>query len=286
MVFHMADNRCDYCGKYEMLPFNCKYCGGVFCSSHRLPEYHECTGLKAMKQGNWKSPAPNRKSPAAAPRGRKKRLPRVRLPGQGFYAYTIIGICILVFIIQAITQYFNIIPAEFFTVLMLSAPPHSAGLVSTITYLITHFWTLITYMFLHAGIMHIFFNMLMLFFFGPLLERQIGSGRFLGLYLGSGIIAGLVQVLLFGGTVLGASAAIFGVMGALAMLMPDLRIYLYFVPMKIIYAVIIFAVLDIVLIPSGDQVAHLAHLAGLAAGLVYGYLIKKNKGTVQAYWQV
>jgi membrane associated rhomboid family serine protease len=269
-----------------MLPFNCKYCGGVFCSSHRLPEYHECTGLKAMKQGNWKSPAPNRKSPAAAPRGRKKRLPRVRLPGQGYYAYTIIGICILVFIIQAITQYFNIIPAEFFTALMLSAPPHSAGLVSTITYLITHFWTLITYMFLHAGIMHIFFNMLMLFFFGPLLERQIGSGRFLGLYIGSGIIAGLVQVLLFGGTVLGASAAIFGVMGALAMLMPDLRIYLYFVPMKIIYAVIIFAVLDIVLIPSGDQVAHLAHLAGLAAGLVYGYLIKKNKGTVQAYWQV
>jgi membrane associated rhomboid family serine protease len=212
MVFPMADNRCDYCGKYEMLPFNCKYCGGVFCSSHRLPEYHECTGLKAMKQGNWKSPAPNRKSPAAAPRGRKKRLPRVRLPGQGYYAYTIIGICILVFIIQAITQYFNIIPAEFFTALMLSAPPHSAGLVSTITYLITHFWTLITYMFLHAGIMHIFFNMLMLFFFGPLLERQIGSGRFLGLYLCSGIIAGLVQVLLFGGTVLGASAAVFGVM--------------------------------------------------------------------------
>jgi membrane associated rhomboid family serine protease len=276
----MADNRCDYCGKYEMLPFNCKYCGGVFCSSHRLPEYHNCPGLKAMKQGTWKPPVQGRKPQPATPRRNKRRLPRVRLPGQGFYAYGIIVLCIIIFILQLI------LPGWFTDALVLSSPAHTSGPVETLTYVLTHFWTLITYMFLHANILHIFFNMLMLFFFGPLLERQIGSGRFLGLYLGSGVLAGLAQVLLFGGNVLGASAAIFGVMGALAMLMPDLRIFLYFVPMKIIYAVIIFAVLDIVLIPSGDQVAHMAHLAGLAAGLVYGYLIKKNKGTVQAYWHV
>lgn len=276
----MADNRCDYCDRYEMLPFNCKYCGGVFCSSHRLPEYHNCPGLKAMKQGNWKPPAQARKPQPATQRKKKLRLPRVRLPGQGFYAYGIIALCIIMFILQFI------LPPALTSALVLSGPPQAGGLLSTIVYVLTHLWTTITYMFLHANIMHIFFNMLMLFFFGPLLERQIGSARFLGLYLGSGVLAGLVQVLVFPGAVIGASAAVFGVMGALAMLMPDLRIYLYFVPMKIIYAVILFAVLDLLLIPSGDQVAHAAHLVGLAAGLAYGYLIKKNKGRVQAYYRV
>lgn len=264
----MADNRCDYCGKYEMLPFNCKYCGGVFCSSHRLPEYHECSGLKAMKQGGWKPPVQARKMQPSTPRRKKPGLPRVRLPGQGLYAYAIIGICILVFILQMglpwLTDSFALSRAS-----LLSAP-----------------WTLITYMFLHANILHIFFNLLMLFFFGPLLERQIGSGRFLGLYIVSGILAGLVQVLLFPAGVLGASAAIFGVMGALAMMMPDLRIYLYFVPMKIIYAVLLFAALDILFMGSGDMIAHGAHLIGLVVGMAYGFVAKKNKGTLQTYRHV
>jgi membrane associated rhomboid family serine protease len=251
-----------------MLPFNCKYCGGVYCSTHRLPEYHECAGLRMMKQGTWKPPVQARKS-APAPARKSLRLPKVRLPAQGYYAYLIIAACVLFYILQMA------LPSWFTDSLILSRSS-----------LLSAPWTLITYMFLHASILHIFFNMLMLFFFGPILERQIGSFRFLGLYLGSGILAGLVQVLFFGGNVLGASAAIFGVMGALAMLMPDLRIYLYFVPMKIIYAVLLFAFLDIIMIPSGDQVAHLAHLAGLAVGLMYGYLLRKSKGTVHAYWHV
>jgi membrane associated rhomboid family serine protease len=260
----MADNRCDFCGKYEMLPFKCKYCGGTYCTTHRLPEYHDCPGLRMMKDGTWKPPVQSRKS--SQPSARKRRLPKIRLPAQGYYAYMIIALCVLVFIVQMA------LPQGFTNSLsltrgsLLSAP-----------------WTLVTYMFLHANVMHIFFNLLMLFFFGPMLERQIGSTRFLGLYLISGIVAGLVQVLVFGGGVLGACAAIFGVMGALAMLMPDLRIYLYFIPMKLIYAVLLFAILDIVLIPSGDQVAHIAHLVGLALGAAYGYMLRKSKGTVHAY---
>ncbi|HUL62568.1 MAG TPA: rhomboid family intramembrane serine protease [Methanocella sp.] len=259
----MADNRCDYCGKYEMLPFNCRYCGGTYCSGHRLPEYHECPGLRAMKEGGWKPPASGKRG-WPAPARKRIRMPRIPLPGQGLYAYGIIVVCILVYVLQ------NVLPAGFTNQMLLSQ--------STI---LARPWTLVTYMFLHASVLHIFFNMLMLFFFGPLLERQIGSARFLGLYLGSGIVAGLAQVLFFGGNVIGASAAIFGVMGALAMLMPDLVIFLYFIPMKIIYAVILFAVLDIVLIPSADQVAHVAHLAGLAVGLAYGYAVRKSKGTIQ-----
>jgi hypothetical protein len=95
-----------------------------------------------------------------------------------------------------------------------------------------------------------------------------------------------VQVLLFPGGVIGASAAIFGVMGALTVLMPDLRVYLYFVPMKILYATLLFAALDVLFLGSGDTVAHGAHLVGLAVGLLYGYLLRKSKGTVHACWHV
>ena len=54
-------------------------------------------------------------------------------------------------------------------------------------------WTIVTYMFLHGGLGHIFFNMLVLFFFGPRLEARMGGRRFLGLYLTSGIVGGLLS---------------------------------------------------------------------------------------------
>jgi membrane associated rhomboid family serine protease len=265
----MVDNRCDFCGKYEMLPFNCKYCGGVYCSSHRLPEYHECTGLRMMKEGTWKPPTQSRKpQPVAARRG--LRLPKVRLPARGYYAYILIAACVLVFILQ------YALPSWFTNNLVLSRSS-----------LLSAPWTLVTYMFLHADIWHILFNMLMLFFLGRILERQIGSVRFLGLFLGSGILAGLVQVLLFPAfPVIGASGAIMGVLGALTILLPDLRIYLYFIPMKLWQLTILLVAFDVLLLRQDDMIAHGAHLVGLAVGLLYGYILKMNRDRVHAYWPV
>ncbi len=265
----MADNRCDYCGKYEMLPFNCKYCGGVYCSAHRLPEYHECTGLRMMKEGTWKPPVQARKGAGFSPL--KKRKPKIKLPAQGYYAYILIGACVLAFILQLVV------------------PSFTNALELSRSSLISQPWTAITYMFLHStgNFFHILFNMIILFFFGPLLERHIGSPRFLGLYLGSGILAGVAQVLLFpASAVIGASGAIMGIMGALAVLMPNLRIFLYFIPVKLLYAVLLFAAIDLFFLGfgAGDMVARGAHLIGLAAGFLYGYLIKNsNKGTVHTY---
>ena len=48
--------RCSYCGKVEKMPFRCKFCKGVFCSSHRLPENHECEGLERFKKERLKTP--------------------------------------------------------------------------------------------------------------------------------------------------------------------------------------------------------------------------------------
>ncbi|WP_424358976.1 rhomboid family intramembrane serine protease [Methanocella sp. MCL-LM] len=271
----MADNTCDFCGKHEMLPFSCKYCGGVYCASHRLPEYHNCAGLQAMKANRWVPPVqhPQQRRAAGQPKKGKSRLPKIRLPAQGYYAYILIGLTVLVYIIQMILPFsFTHNYLAFSLSSLFSAP-----------------WTIVTQVFAHDkfSIFHLFFNMLALFFFGPLLERQIGSGRFLGLYLGTGILAGLAQVLIFPGTpVLGASGAIMGIMGTLVVLMPNLRIWLFFIPMKLMYAVALFALYDLILLPSGDMVAHAAHLVGLLAGVLVGFLLKKNKGTVQAFWHV
>jgi membrane associated rhomboid family serine protease len=268
----MADNKCDHCGKYEMLPFSCKYCGGTYCASHRLPEYHDCPGLQAMKENRWVPPVQQRRS-TTQPRKGKLRLPKIRLPAQGYYAYIIIGVTVLVYIMQVF------MPASFTT----------NYLAFSLGSLFTAPWTIVTQIFAHDrySVFHIFFNMLALFFFGPLLEKQIGSGRFLGLYLGTGILAGVAQVLIFPTMpVLGASGAIMGIMGTLVVLMPNLRIWVFFLPMKLIYAVALFALYDLLLLPSGDMVAHAAHLVGLFAGVIFGLLLKKSKGTVQAYWQV
>jgi membrane associated rhomboid family serine protease len=73
----------------------------------------------------------------------------------------------------------------------------------------------------------------------------------------------------------GASGAIYGVFAALAVLEPDILVYVYFVPMKLKYALVLFAVFDFLMINSSDMIAHTAHLSGLFVGLYMGFRIKK-----------
>ncbi len=262
----MPENRCDACGAYELLPFKCKYCGGTFCAAHRLPESHQCPGLRMLKQ---------RPAGEARAGGRRKapvKMPAIKLAYSGHYAYIIIGICVAVYVLQWLLN-----------------PWFTNTFVLSMRTLLTQPWGLVTSMFLHGSITHLFFNMLALFFFGPLLERRIGSPRFLALYFGSGILAGLAQILVFpASAVLGASGAIFGVLGALTVLMPSLVIFLYFVPMKMVYATILFAILDLfpVLTGTPDGVAHIAHLAGLAIGLAAGFWYRQKSRIRNARWQV
>jgi rhomboid family protein len=139
-------------------------------------------------------------------------------------------------------------------------------------------WTIVTYMFVHVTFDHLFWNMLFLFFFGIELERRLGEWRFLGLYLISGVVAALAQILLFGGGILlGASGALYGVLGCLAMIAPHLRLLLFFViPLRIPYAVLLYALIDFVMMGSADNIAHAAHLAGLFVGLAVGYILRRK----------
>jgi membrane associated rhomboid family serine protease len=138
-------------------------------------------------------------------------------------------------------------------------------------------WTLITYMFVHANFSHLFWNMLILFFFGVELERRLGGQRFLAIYVLSGIVAALAQMAFAGGIMVGASGALYGVLGCLAIIAPELRVLLFFVlPISIRAMVVLYAAIDFLSLSAADSIAHMAHIGGLLVGLAYGYMLVRR----------
>ncbi len=138
-------------------------------------------------------------------------------------------------------------------------------------------WILLTSMFLHANVNHIFLNMYGLLLFGGLLEQRIGVKRFLGVYLASGFVAALLSTLVYDAA-LGASAAVMGVIGVLIILMPDLKLLLFFlIPMPLRVAGIVFAAIDLMYILTNSTIGGFAHLVGMGIGLAYGLYLKRQK---------
>ncbi|MBN2019479.1 MAG: rhomboid family intramembrane serine protease [Sedimentisphaerales bacterium] len=145
------------------------------------------------------------------------------------------------------------------------------------TALTLQLWRLITYQFLHGGIFHIFFNMLGLFFLGPALERRWGSRKFLTFYLSCGVAGGIFYIILVSIgylaplPMIGASGAVLGVFTACAILFPQIVVFLFFFPVPIRVAAILFILYSVVTIFSrGANVGGEAcHLAGVAAGAFY-----------------
>ncbi|XRP96509.1 rhomboid family intramembrane serine protease [Methanocaldococcus sp. 16A] len=176
----------------------------------------------------------------------------------------IVGICIVVFIISVfmpqLYYYFALWP-NLFT----NMP-----------------WQIITSMFMHADITHLLVNMFVLFIFGTYLENMVGSKKYLLIFLLSGIVGNLAYIIyayLTGdyNPSVGASGAIFGIMGALAILSPHLKVVVFPlpIPVSIRVAVAIFALIDLILLPYSLKtgIAHITHLAGLITGLIFGKLL-------------
>ena len=134
-------------------------------------------------------------------------------------------------------------------------------------------WSVVTYMFVHGGFLHLFFNMLILYFFGPPLESMWGGRAFLKFYLVSGLGGALFSyIFAFNAAVVGASAAIYGVMLAFAMNWPEMPIHIWgILPVKAKWLVAFLAAVSILSLVGGreDGVAHFAHLGGFAAAFVY-----------------
>lgn len=139
-------------------------------------------------------------------------------------------------------------------------------------------WQFITYMFLHGGFSHLFFNMFALWMFGAVIEQSLGAQKFLYFYLVCGVGAAVIQLIVLyflnGGpntavplTTIGASGSVFGLLFAFGYLFPNMKIYIYFLfPLKAKYFVIIYALIELYMgiqANPGDNVAHFAHLGGM-----------------------
>ncbi len=140
------------------------------------------------------------------------------------------------------------------------------------------FWQVITYMFAHANISHIFFNMLGLLFFGIQVERRLGSSEFVLFYMISGIGAGLFSLMVywFSGNymavLLGASGAVYGVLLAFATLYPEAVVYVFgIIPVKAPILVLGYTVIELIsqFFDTRSGVAHLTHLAGFGFAFLY-----------------
>ena len=132
---------------------------------------------------------------------------------------------------------------------------------------ITRPWTAITYMFLHGGVWHLFFNMLGLYFFGPALENRLGSTHFIALYFVSGL-TGAALTFLDPGPIIGASGGVFGVFLGFAYYWPREKILIWGVlPVE---ARVLVGVMTVVsLFGIGGGIAHFAHLGGYVGAFIY-----------------
>jgi membrane associated rhomboid family serine protease len=162
--------------------------------------------------------------------------------------------------------------AVFLLTLVVGWPLASDWLAFQPDRVLTRFWGAFTYMFVHQGFMHLFVNMLVLFFFGPPLESRWGGREFFRFYVVAGLGGVALSFLLARSGVVGASAACYGLMLAFAMNWPNAPIYVYAIfPVKakwlvaFLFAMTLFGAFD----SPGGPVAHFAHLGGIVTAFLY-----------------
>lgn len=142
------------------------------------------------------------------------------------------------------------------------------------------YWRALTAGFVHVGLAHLAFNMITLYFFGPVIEGLLGPARFLAIYFGSEVAANLMTLAKHKDnpsySAVGASGAISGVLFSFCLFAPLAPIYMFFIPIGI--PAILFAVLYVALSvyaaqQGGGRVAHEAHLGGALGGVVLTVLL-------------
>ena len=137
-------------------------------------------------------------------------------------------------------------------------------------------WTVLTYMFTHQEFFHILANMVTLYFYGSFLNRLTGVKTFLSIYFIGGIVAGIFVLLLSSpySFTIGASGAIFALGGALAVLTPKLKVFIFPIPVPMpLWVAILIGFLILAIIPG---VSWQGHLGGLLTGLAAGWFLRKR----------
>ncbi len=176
-----------------------------------------------------------------------------------YYALKLSGLIILIFIVQIVLSKYGF--SEFFLLnkQFLSEP-----------------WRLVSSIFLHVNITHLIYNIFALALFGSILEGFIGGRKFLVVFFITGIFANLVSVNFYNNS-LGASGAIFGVIGALILVRPMLMVFAFGLPMPIFIAGALWIAGDLMGIFMPSNVANIAHLSGVFFGFIFGAIFRDWK---------
>lgn len=180
---------------------------------------------------------------------------------------------VAVFVLASVLEAYRIFPVTYYFALSLKGLAHG------------YVWQLLTFQFLHGGLMHLLLNMVAIYFFGRAIEHALGPRKMLRLYLASGSLGGLCQILLTlvapslfhaqGAGVVGASAGAFGLVAAFATLFPDQRITLllfFVIPVSLRARTMLWISIGLavfgILVPDGG-IADGAHLGGILTGVFY-----------------
>lgn len=194
--------------------------------------------------------------------------------------YINIGVFLLITAYGVICTLFNLPPAEWTSYLMFPASAER---------FMHQPWSIFSYMFVHVGIFHIFFNMIWLYWFGRLFLNFFSSKHLRGLYVFGGLMGTLVYMLSYHvfpyfshlsdtACVAGASASVLAIVVALAFREPDYPIHFMFVgTVKLKYIALIMIALDVLFITSDNAGGHIAHLGGALAGWLFASALAKGK---------
>ncbi|HEU4849373.1 MAG TPA: rhomboid family intramembrane serine protease [Terrimesophilobacter sp.] len=229
----------------------CQRCGRTICG--------ECQTPAAV---GFHCPECMREARQSAPRTRPRVVTALRSTSTApVVTWSIIALCVVVFIVQYLT-----------------GGPNSGAATRALVYFppITEFepWRMLTALFLHGSFLHILFNMYSLLIFGPILERSLGRWRFLALYLLSGL-GGSVAVLLMAPTsaVLGASGAIFGLLGAFFVIQRKLGGN----SLQLVIVIGLNLVIGFVI----PNIAWQAHIGGLVVGGIVAFVFLRTRAAAK-----
>ncbi|MBU3904867.1 MAG: rhomboid family intramembrane serine protease [Nanoarchaeota archaeon] len=199
--------------------------------------------------------------------------------------YLLISICLTVFFIELFYNYFvgpEALEALFYT-FGFSLENIMAG----------GWWSFITSIFMHASSEHLVLNMIALFFFGSVIEHELGSGKILLIFFAAAllgnvavILASLLGIMPATIPVIGASAAIFGLLGTAMLVKPlEFVLFPYLIPIPLILVALIYTIFNIteflVILATGgiSDIAYVAHIGGLIFGMLYGFKIEGQKNS-------
>lgn len=179
-----------------------------------------------------------------------------------FYALWLCLICLGIFILQTLFVGFT----EFFIL-------NEKAFIEI--------WRFVSSIFLHGSLPHLLYNLFALALFGSILEKFIGGKKFLLVFFLSGIFANLISVNFYPAS-LGASGAVYGILGCLAFLKPGMMVWAFGFPMPMFIAAILWTAGSVLGIFMPSNIGHIAHLSGILVGFIFGALLRAGGRKIRA----